>query len=505
MSFFSLSSLGITAVPRWMEECIFRLIFTVVLMVAWQWYLSTDTTSTVQTRTAATPKQASLPKTSRLLAPLQEEEDHSLSLTKLPDVKQPTSSSSTPLEKEAEEKVSQKTSTTSTNGRNQTKNTSKNSSRNNSNKIATTTASTSSATTAITTEAMKWTGSDEHPGLEGFWYWADIEMSLFRIYNVGRNDGVDVIPPYVPKSRAGQVAVSLRVENATRHRTIAVYWTNYKGREERKTPSNTFGPGATWTQTTWLEHPWVFRDAHTDEVLLHYIPERIIPTCVMDPTVDAENPDVGLQRFIIKDVEMEPDRTTMTMITNATPFVVTVHDPVLPFPARQFLKTQKECIAWMLLHLHRMQYSNENWNLLTRYLTNIVQHPSNVSYRQIRISNGMFFNNIWNTPARGLLLALGFVERFAYAELGRVPYVPLADAKKKKSEDTADETSAAIVTSTMPRDRVQDVAQLLFHMEWWRNKTNEINGSAATAQPAGADGSGRAGFGIAGATKDFER
>jgi hypothetical protein len=111
--------------------------------------------------------------------------------------------------------------------------------------------------------------------------------------------------------------------------------------------------------------------------------------------------------------------------------------------------------------------------LLTKYLTNIVMHPDKATYRKIRIANQKFFHSIWQTAARGLLLAAGFVEQNAYAELG-----------------TAD---------PLPGNRVQDVSLVLFRLEQVATaKDNNILSTTSNQQPQGADGTGRAGFGRAG-------
>jgi hypothetical protein len=54
--------------------------------------------------------------------------------------------------------------------------------------------------------------------------------------------------------------------------------------------------------------------------------------------------------------------------------------------------------------------------LLQKYLTNIVQHPDVPKYLQLRTAaHAKFGAAIWNSPMRGLVLAL---EEVLYAELG---------------------------------------------------------------------------------------
>lgn len=312
------------------------------------------------------------------------------------------------------------------------------------------TATSSSSRNASTTTRIEFKNKTAaHPGLEKFWYWCDVECSLFRIYSLGRKDGTAVHPPYIPRSRAGHVKVSLRVQNLT-HKTIHVYWINYKGKDLLK---GTMKPRARWMQQTWIEHPWIFKDAETDEVLLYYIPDRIIPTCADSPTIDDEDSEMGVHRFNL--VNAPPD----------SPFYIHVEDPVLPFPAKDHIRSVEKAVDWTLLHMHRMDYMY--WDTLVKYLTNILHQPGKASYRQIRIENRRFNEAIWNTPARGLMLAIGFVEQGAFVELGT--------AKRLTAEQS------------------KQLSTLLFSIAIWRKRDQ------ASTQPAGADGYGRAGFGRAGA------
>ena len=287
--------------------------------------------------------------------------------------------------------------------------------------------------------------SRDHPGLDAFWYWCDIECSLFRIYSLGRKDGTAVHPPYLPRSRAGQVKVSLRCTNRTR-RTIHVYWIDYKGKDVRK---GKIVPGGSWTQQTWIEHPWVFRDSITDETLLYYIPDRIIPTCEQQPTVDENDPEVGVHRFDF--IAAPPE----------SPYWIHIDDPVLPYPAKDHFRSPDDAADWALLHMHRMNYSH--WDVLVKYLTNILHEPGNPKYRQIRIENRTFHSAVWQTPAKGLLFAIGFVEQGIHIELG--------------------------TSKRMTKEQTKQLSSLMFCISIWR-KRHEL----LSEQPAGADGFGRAGF-----------
>lgn len=315
--------------------------------------------------------------------------------------------------------------------------------------------------------------SPYHPGMEGFHNWYDIETSLFRQYTVGRSDGVDAMPPYVPKSRNGQVRVALRVTNdltfSTENQVINVFWMNYMGHEEAK---GTIHRGETWTQTTYVEHPWVFRLSDTNELLLHYIPERVIPHLEEAPTIEEANPMVGVQRITITRPTDQAQRDFN---------ICSVVDTVLPHPARHHFHNPNQAISWTLLQMTRSNYFDyhPSATLLCKYLTNIAMHPDNPHYRHIRIANKSFYHGIWQTPARGLLLAAGFCEQHANAELG--------------------------IAAPLPAERVQDVSLVLFRLEQYLTRLDQQQQEAAastsadrTQQPEGADGSGRAGFGQAG-------
>jgi len=292
---------------------------------------------------------------------------------------------------------------------------------------------------------------DKYPGLNAFWHWCDTEASLFRIYCLGRTDDQDVVPPYNPSSKRGQVQLKLEVTNST-NRSINVFWVDYKGREERK---GEIRPRAAWHQFTWIDHPWIFRDARTNNLLLHYIPYRVIPSCAVQPTVDdLDDPRIGRHRFSIGPPHFGP-------------YACRIEDPIFPFPAQLHFTAPKHAIEWTLLHCHRMEW--KGWDVWIKYLTKIVSDPTKPSYRRIRQGNPIFASEVWLAPAKGLVLAAGFVEHGAFVELG----------------------SSAPLT----RERVQEISQWLLMTQLWKEYSC---GQGSLPQPAGADGFGRAGFGRAG-------
>ncbi|KAI2506252.1 hypothetical protein MHU86_8187 [Fragilaria crotonensis] len=287
-----------------------------------------------------------------------------------------------------------------------------------------------------------------HPGLENFRKWYETEASLYRIYTVGRTDGVEVYPPFMPKSERGQVSLKLQVTNSYRQ-TISVYWIDFSGREVHK---GDVTQGNVFHQTTWIGHPWTFRDKESGAMLCHYIPYKIIPTTHQVLTVDSDEPEIGIHRFAILSLGQRPQ-------IDDDGLICWIADPAFP----TIIETTQDAAAWSFQEMSRRDYPYID--SLTKYLTNIVLHPSDTKFRQIRIAHKRFSQHIWNTPARGLFFAAGFVETNGYAELGSM--------------------------ESLPRARVQELSTILFYLEKWKR----IQDSPLTRQPVGADGQGRANYG----------
>ncbi len=216
---------------------------------------------------------------------------------------------------------------------------------------------------------------------------------------------------------------------------------------------------------------WVFQDATTKTPYLYFVPYKVIPTTPEHPTIGS-NGRTGLFRFSIVEA------------THHEHFVG-VSDAILPLPGT--LDQPLKAIHWTLAHLDRWEVLvgntstttfTQNAETLQKYLVHILNHPQVVKYRHLRIASHRF-GPLWNSPIRGLLLAVGFVEDKGYARLG-----------------TGEEDIS------LPSHKIQDVALLSYLVsrhEQNRNNRNPNNLSNAQ-QPAGAmNGFGRAGFGRAGA------
>jgi cytoskeletal protein RodZ len=296
--------------------------------------------------------------------------------------------------------------------------------------------------------------TNQHPGMDGFAHWYEVETSLYRIYTLTRKDGQQVVPPYTPHSYRGNISIYLDVKNRTNH-SINVYWVDYKGKHVLK---GTMKPNHTWTQTTWIDHPWVFEDANDSTVYLYYIPYRVIPTLPAASTTSPGDGDIGQHKF------------ALTPSKPNDPYMIGIQDDIMPHPASTHFHQPLYGITWTLTHMSRcVPTEDPSVEVLQKYLTNIMNRPEIAKYRQIRIASPRF-KPIWESPMRGLLLSIGFVERGRYAELG-------------------------CHDQPLSRERVQEVALLSYLLSEWKNKPNAVS----INQPQGAvDGFGRAGYGRAG-------
>lgn len=237
----------------------------------------------------------------------------------------------------------------------------------------------------------------------------------------------------------------------------------------------------THTHTHSFSTAWVFENALDSTPYLYYVPYRVIPTLPTAPTVGDDN-EMALHKF-----KLIPPEGLTQWGDDPDPFYIGIQDDIMPFPAMKYLNQPLYCINWTLKHMIRnniiIPYSSSSYSidLLQIYLTNIMNHPDQIKYRQIRISNPKFQNVIWDTPMKGLLLAVGFIDVGPFAELG-----------------CHDEPLSS--------EWIQDIALLSFLLNEWKNKnlnattTNNGDGQQQEQrQPPGAtDGFGRAGFGRAG-------
>ena len=90
---------------------------------------------------------------------------------------------------------------------------------------------------------------------------------------------------------------------------------------------------------------------------------------------------------------------------------------------RAKIKEIYAAISWSCQQIHREEVASPGCGIaalkrLRRYLVNASKCPEEVKYRKLRICNPIFMQNVYNTGARGVLLALGFEERCGYLECG---------------------------------------------------------------------------------------
>jgi PUB domain/VHL beta domain len=285
-----------------------------------------------------------------------------------------------------------------------------------------------------------------HPGLGSFWHWCDVETSLFRIFTITRKDGViddTTIPPYNPSSRRGTVPINIIVTNDLVDLSITVYWIDFKGKH---IPKGTINPnGGRWQQWTWIDHPWIFCVTDPEErTILHYVPYKAIPT-----TLDESSDSTSSLSTAADATHGEEEKGGVHRFSISSPPVNSLYscqvaDLIFPHPASKHILTPHKAAEFALLHCNRMSYNR--WSVLKKYVSNILQHPENPLCRQIRTSNPTFAESVWNTPARGILLAAGFIEHGAYVEFGSADPVP--------------------------HDVVQDLTLLLYNIELWEAKAN---------------------------------
>ena len=150
-------------------------------------------------------------------------------------------------------------------------------------------------------------------------------------------------------------------------------------------------------------------------------------------------------------------------------------------------------IQWSCLQIQREDISSGNstgimvTKRLLQYLKNICMEPHNAKYRKLRTSNRIFFDNIYSTGARGVLLALGFEEQhMGYMECG-----PSEDDGPLNYERLRQISDAMMVVNETLKVMMMDGSSS-------GDGDGSNSNSSSLRQPSGVDGYGRAGFGHAG-------
>jgi PUB domain len=306
------------------------------------------------------------------------------------------------------------------------------------------------------------------PSLFHFWTWYDTQASLYRQYTLVRNDDIEdnatIVPYHSSSRRNDKISIQLRITNEL-DVPISVYWIDHIGKHMPR--GVILARGGRWQQTTYVDHPWIFKTStaalaitddksndlcdklslndNTETVLLHFIPHQVIPSTMDAPTLDDEINQAtkvisGIHRFhIIPSVKQE-----------SAMYNCAVHDPILPFPASKHILSSRKAAEFALQHCIRMRY--DKWVVLQKYIRNIIHHPNDLRYRYIRIANSKFSDAVWNTPAKGVLLAYNFIEQ---CDIGYVSFGGNIIANDIYREDEQPEQ--------LSNDTLQEL-QLLLHM-----------------------------------------
>ena len=310
---------------------------------------------------------------------------------------------------------------------------------------------------------------------------------------IGRKQYHPAVLPMHPSSERGKVPVYIEVTNhTTQHEIINVYWADYTGNEIYK--GSIRNGGGMWTQTTYIGHPWTFRVGPGEEgVLLKYVPFRVVPSIVGDHSrIEEEEGEItmegGIHRFELHDVPemMTNSNTNNDSAGKRSRPVCWVEDKVLPESPLHVSSSKtaasslsagmiNNAIQWSCQQIRRedvIRHGNgiASAKVLLQYLKNIQLHPDKPKYRQLRVSNRTFQRTVYDTGARGVLLALGFEELYGYMECGP--------------------------NTVLGPDRVRQVCDAIVIV----NETLQIMEDGIDSnlvQPEGGDGYGRAGFGHA--------
>lgn len=339
----------------------------------------------------------------------------------------------------------------------------------------------------------------KHPGLQNYYNWHATIASLCRIYAIPSYENNDsdrethhqAILPMHPSSERGNVSVYVDVTNRSSHQ-VDVYWVDYKGNEVHKGSMSSHG--GRWTQTTFVGHPWTFRKGEGEEnVLLRYAPFCVVPS-IAGAETSRDGTAEGMHRFFFVDVR---EGRALRGNPRCAP-VCWVEDGTLPEPpllrvddrragaadASAFSASElDDAVAWSCQQMRREDAVYHGKGIasarrLLQYLKNVCLRPADPKYRRLRLGNRIFRETIYDTGARGVLLALGFEELYGHMECGPGGGRMLGAERIQQISD----------------------AMLVVHrtLEMMEGGAGGDGADAAVAQPLGGDGSGRAGVGHAG-------
>ena len=185
---------------------------------------------------------------------------------------------------------------------------------------------------------------------------------------------------------------------------------------------------------------FIFREATTNKLLLRFIPVRPIPTTRWTPTTtvieqDGDQPRMSLPLFLF---ELGPPSypTGDTCEEEKLPCdyaTCGIVDPVFYFsavPKQTKVLPNPLSVAYQyaVIHCFRMGYGG--WWYLQECLNRILLHPNQMDHRMFHRDRDQhnFFSKIWDTPARGILLAFGGFEEIGNLVAFKKHEVPLSPA-----------------------------------------------------------------------------
>jgi len=321
------------------------------------------------------------------------------------------------------------------------------------------------------------TSSKSHPGLNEFWIWAKSVSETYRVYTIGPKYGEEMTAvPILTRSERGNIPVEMHVSNQLIDVDINVYWINFKGKEVlRGSIRRLYGSGNSLRVTTWVGHPWVFRNKANGKLLLHFVPYKVMPFTLADSKDRAS--DSNNNYFYGDDNEDTDDEFVGKYeftIAEPNPLIsgynesVSIIDKTIPHPLNQ-INSINQAIKFSCDQMEREDITPR---MLLKYLYNVSLHPTQAKFRQIRTSNKIFFNNVWINGGRGVLHALGFEERGGYIEMG--PNV-----------------------GSLPGERLKHLSDAIVMLEELAKDMEDGSRNETMKKPLGTDGySGRAGWGV---------
>jgi len=314
----------------------------------------------------------------------------------------------------------------------------------------------SSSTTNAAANLPPMKSSTQHPGLQGFHIWMGAITDIYRMYSIGKiNPSSIEVYPSTPQSERGRAPVEMQIQNWT-SMSIEVFWIDFKGNEKKR---GTLRPTHGSLQiTTWVGHPWIFREKRTGRMVLYYVPYRVIPVIASQVNGETKYNNDGND-------DDDDDRVSKHVFAITPPSndedACGVKDTLMPYPPTR-IQIVAHAIAFACQQIER-ENNPSTVTILLKYLRNILRYPSQAKYRQIRMGNKTFFHNVWCNGGRGVLEALGFQENGPMVEMGPRDGMFL------------------------PGDRVKDVSCAIVMLEELYKDMVEMS----IPQPQGADGSGR--------------